>query len=240
MWSDPPSSVSWTWAGARLGNTTRVSVREWAVGGAVTSVLDIRDLGPGQAGVYTCAAKNRGGRVVDTRRVVIRDSDILEQLVRLKLYVMAGVGGCVVLLSSFIAAACIFTARRKQSDLRAFKYSRHERGSWCDTDSLETVTDVKPFFKFGRDKFASEAGYSETEHDSSYQLLPTQPPPHEASDQQQRPQPGATPDILMEHTCGGGTRHARLAVIQEGEVTSPGSSEGSSGDSGVCVGRVVR
>ena len=153
MWSEPPSSVTWTWAGARLANSSRLSVREWAVGGAVTSVLDIRDLGPGQAGAYTCTATNRGGRVADTRRVVIRDSDILEQLVRLKLYVMAGVGGCVVLLSSFIAAACIFTARRKQSDLRAFKYNKHERGSWCDTDSVETVNDVKPFFKFGvRDK----------------------------------------------------------------------------------------
>ena len=153
MWSDPPSSVSWSWAGARLTNTSQLSLRQWAVGGAVTSLLDIRDLGPGQAGVYTCTATNRGGRVADTRRVVIRDTDILEQLVRLKLYVMAGVGGCVVLLSSFIAAACIFTARRKQSDLRAFKY-RHERGSWCDSDSVETVNDVKPFFKFGvRDKF---------------------------------------------------------------------------------------
>ena len=121
----------------------------------VTSVLDIRDLGPGQAGVYTCTATNRGGRVADTRRVVIRDSDILEQLVRLKLYVMAGVGGCVVLLSSFIAAACIYTARRKEAFKEfSFKYSREDRGSWCDSDSVETVNDVKPFFKFGvRDKF---------------------------------------------------------------------------------------
>jgi len=161
--------------------------------------------------------------------------------------VMAGVGGCVVLLSSFIAAACIFTARRKGAELRAFKYSKHERGSWCDSDSVETVNDVKPFFKFGvRDKFVPEADYSEAAQESRYQLLPTQPPPHEASDhnlQQQQQQSGATPDILIEHTCGGGARHARLAVIQESEVrevTSPGSSEASSGDSGVCVGRVVR
>ena len=100
----------------------------------------------------------------------------------------------------------------------------------------------------------AEEGYSETAQDSCYQLLPTQPPPHEASDQSNlQPQSeegatsgatsGATPDILIEHTCGAGARHARLAVIQEREVrevTSPGSSEGSSGDSGVCVGRVVR
>ena len=97
----------------------------------MTSVLDIRDLGPDQAGAYTCTAVNRGGRVADTRRLVIRDRDILEQLVRL--YVTAGLGGCVVLLSYFIAAACIFTVRRKGDELRAFKYSKHERGSWCDT-----------------------------------------------------------------------------------------------------------
>ena len=73
--------------------------------------------------------------------------------------------------------------------------------------------------------------------------MPTQPPPHEASDHNLQ-QTGPTPDILIEHTCGGGgARHARLAVIQEREVrevTSPRSSEASSGDSGVCVGRVVR
>ena len=97
-------------------------------------------------------------------------------------------------------------------------------------------------------------GYSEAAGDSSYQLVPTQPPleaPDHSSkqqQQQQQQQSGATPDILIEHTCGAGEagaglRHARLAVIQEREVrevTSPGSSEGSSGDSGVCVGRTVR
>ena len=52
------------------------------------------------------------------RTVRVIDKDILEQLVRLKLYVMAGVGGCIVLLSSFIAATCIYTIRRKQDYLQ--------------------------------------------------------------------------------------------------------------------------
>ena len=37
---------------------------------------------------------------------------------RLKLALLAGVGGCGVLLASFIAASCIYTARRREASLQ--------------------------------------------------------------------------------------------------------------------------
>ena len=73
------------------------------------------NIGPDQRGVYTCTAVNIGGVASDTKTLVVIDHDIYEQLVKLKLYVMAGVGGCIVLLSSFIAASCIYTARRQEA-----------------------------------------------------------------------------------------------------------------------------
>ena len=39
-------------------------------------------------------------------------------MARLKLALLAGVGGCGVLLASFIAASCIYTARRREASLQ--------------------------------------------------------------------------------------------------------------------------
>ena len=100
-----------------------------------TSVLQISDITAAQRGVYQCRAVNQGGQAADTRTVVVVDHDIMEQLVKLKLYVMAGVGGCIVLLSSFIAASCIYHVRSKETLLQSCKFSRQQTGSWCDSDS---------------------------------------------------------------------------------------------------------
>ena len=33
---------------------------------------------------------------------------------------------------------------------QSYKYGRHDdrTGSWCDTDSVDTINDIRPFFKF--------------------------------------------------------------------------------------------
>ena len=113
--SDPVSDISWSWANTVITNTSVHTIREYGHSGTKTSVLDMVNIGPDQRGVYTCTAVNIGGVASDTKTLVVIDHDIYEQLVKLKLYVMAGVGGCIVLLSSFIAASCIYTARRQEA-----------------------------------------------------------------------------------------------------------------------------
>ena len=141
--SDPASLVQWSLAGRVLSNSSHYRVLQY---GALTrtSVLQISDITAAQRGVYQCRAVNQGGQAADTRTVVVVDHDIMEQLVKLKLYVMAGVGGCIVLLSSFIAASCIYHVRSKETLLQSCKYGRHLSASWSDPDS----TDYRPFFRF--------------------------------------------------------------------------------------------
>ena len=43
-------------------------------------------------------------------------------MARLKLALLAGVGGCGVLLASFIAASCIYTARRREANLQVARH----------------------------------------------------------------------------------------------------------------------
>ena len=139
--SDPASLVQWSLAGRVLTNSSHYRVLQYGVL-TTTSVLHISDITAAHRGVYQCMAVNQGGKVVDTRTVVVVDHDIMEQLVKLKLYVMAGVGGCIVLLSSFIAASCIYHVRSKETLLQSCKYS--SSSSWPDCDS----TDYRPFFRF--------------------------------------------------------------------------------------------
>ena len=140
--SDPASLVQWSLAGRVLTTSSHYRVLQYR-GLTRTSVLQISDITAAHRGVYQCRAANQGGQVADTRTLVVVDLDIMEQLVKLKLYVMAGVGGCIVLLSSFIAASCIYHVRSKETLLQSCKYSASS-SSWPDCDS----TDYRPFFRF--------------------------------------------------------------------------------------------
>ena len=140
--SDPPSLIQWSRAGRTLTNSSQITVQEFGLN-TRTSVLLIKAVTSSNRGEYTCRAVNQGGQAADTRTLVVVDHDIMEQLVKLKLYVMAGVGGCIVLLSSFIAASCIYHVRSKETLLQSCKFSSSS-SSWPDCDS----TDYRPFFRF--------------------------------------------------------------------------------------------
>merc|ERR550532_2828465 len=101
--------IQWSRAGQPVTNSSQLTIRQFR-GMTVTSVLQINVVIAAFRGVYQCKAVNKGGQAVDTRSLVV-DHDIMDQLVKLKLYVMAGVGGCIVLLSSLIAASCIYHVR---------------------------------------------------------------------------------------------------------------------------------
>ena len=143
--------MQWSLAGRVLTNSSQYRVMQYGLL-TRTSVLQISDITAAQRGVYQCRAVNQGGQAADTRTVVVVDHDIMEQLVKLKLYVMAGVGGCIVLLSSFIAASCIYHVRSKETLLQSCKFSRQQTGSWCDSDSGDFTSDSRldsrPLFRF--------------------------------------------------------------------------------------------
>ena len=150
--SDPPSLIEWSKAGQVLTNTThQLTVREFGHN-TRTSILEIRSVNPASRGLYQCRAFNKGGQAVDSRSLVVVDHDIMEELVRVKLYVTAGVGLCIVLLSSLIAASCIYHVRSKETLLQSCKFSRQQTGSWCDSDSGDFTSDSRldsrPLFRF--------------------------------------------------------------------------------------------
>ena len=152
--SEPPSLVQWRLAGRLLTNSSHYRVLQYG-DLTRTSVLHISHITAAHRGIYQCRAANQGGQVADTRTVVVVDHDIMEQLVKLKLYVMAGVGGCIVLLSSFIAASCIYHVRSKETLLQSCKYGRHHSASsWSDSDT----TDSRPFFRFHGETNGWEGG----------------------------------------------------------------------------------
>ena len=210
VWSDPVSEVTWSWSDLVLGNNSHLTIRHYpGHSGMVTSILDIVDTGPDMRGVYTCTATNRGGADSDPRTLVVQDPDLLEQLIMLKLYVMAGVGGCVVLLSSLIAATCIYTARRKTFKYqRAGQHAGHEHGCWSDTDSVDTES--RPFFRFRESSVNMYSGHQETsDMRHEYQLVPTQ--------EKTETRIQSTPDILIQHTCSPETqlvKNQRLVLLQ--------------------------
>ena len=141
--------MQWSLGGRVLTNSSHYRV--WQYGELTrTSVLYISHITAAQRGVYQCRAANQGGQTADTRTLVVVDHDIMEQLVKLKLYVMAGVGGCIVLLSSFIAASCIYHVRSKETLLQSCKYGRHQSHSstWADGDTR----DFRPFFRFSGER----------------------------------------------------------------------------------------
>ena len=114
-------------------------VQEWGHH-TKTSILTIVNVLREQRGLYKCRGLNTAGDIIETRTVEFLEEDVREKLVKIKLYMITAVGGCVVLFFSLIMAACIFFLRRKQEH----KYMRQR--SWCDSDS---ACGDKTLFRFG-------------------------------------------------------------------------------------------
>ena len=201
--------IQWSRAGQPVTNSSQLTIRQFRgmTRTSVTSVLQINVVTAAFRGVYQCKAVNKGGQAVDTRSLVV-DHDIMDQLVKLKLYVMAGVGGCIVLLSSLIAASCIYHVRSKESELQSCKYSHHS-DSWCHSDSGDFSSDSRPLFRFSL-RERSVGGEEDQEGSNNYQLVPSSSP------------------VVR--------RLAVLQEAVQEAVTSP-SDTNSSSDSGVSLGQ---
>jgi len=133
-------------------------VQEWGHN-TKTSILTIVNVLKESRGLYKCRGFNTAGDTMESRTVEFLKVDVMEKLVKIKLYMIAAVGGCVVLFFSLVMAACIFHLRRKQEH----KYMR--QSSWCDSDS---ACGDKTLFRFGvRD------------NGSSHELIECSEIPHE-------------------------------------------------------------
>ena len=144
--ADPPPTIEWSWQGGVIRNTSEplkdkdvmYVVREWGHY-TKTSILTIFNALQENRGQYKCKGVNSAGEMLQSRIIEFVKPDVMEQLVRIKLYMIAAVGGCIVLFFSLIVAGGILHLRRKQGH----KYRR--QGSWCDSDS--TCGD-RTFFMF--------------------------------------------------------------------------------------------
>ena len=145
--ADPSPLIEWSWQGETIRNMSRASpgedmmyvVSEWGHT-TKTSVLTIVNILEESRGLYKCRGFNTAGEKMDSRTIEFLKVDVMEKLVKIKLYMIAAVGGCVVLFFSLIMAGCIFHLRRKQEH----KYMR--QSSWCDSDS---ACGDKTLFRFG-------------------------------------------------------------------------------------------
>lgn len=139
--------IEWSWQGETIRNMSRPPsgddmmyvVSEWGHH-TKTSILTIVNVLKESRGLYKCRGFNTAGDRMESRTVEFIKVDVMEKLVKIKLYMIAAVGGCVVLFFSLIMAACIFHLRRKQEH----KYMRQT--SWCDSDS---ACGDKTLFRFG-------------------------------------------------------------------------------------------
>ena len=147
--ADPSPLIEWSWQGEIIQNMSRLSagvdmmyvVQEWGHH-TKTSILTIVNIPQERRGLYKCRGLNSAGDIIETRTIEFLEEDVREQLVKIKLYMITAVGGCVVLFFSLIMAACILYLRRKQEH----KYMRQR--SWCDSDS---ACGDKTLFRFGVD-----------------------------------------------------------------------------------------
>jgi len=128
--ADPPAAIDWSWRGNLLANSSDMGyiVREWGQA-TKTSLLTITSLAKEGGGQYRCRAVNSAGESSELRTVELaRPADLVEQLVKIKLYMVAAVGGCVVLFSSLLLAALLLHLRRRQEATPTGEQGRDSSG----------------------------------------------------------------------------------------------------------------
>ncbi|XP_023326200.1 uncharacterized protein LOC111699705 [Eurytemora carolleeae] len=74
----------------------------------------------GQAGRYTCIARNTGGSAVTAYNVKVIDIKRFYQIMRLKIYIILSVGGCVLLLCTAVIIMYMYKKRRGDKNINKF------------------------------------------------------------------------------------------------------------------------